>query len=126
MDAWISSTLANFTPGATGTWVVVAMLLAHFAREWRETRKLSFEDRLARRDGYARQVETLLNENRGLRAEMHQMNENHEAYRQICHQENDQLRTMLRHNADEIEGLKRKITEQGVELAKLIKPGRVR
>lgn len=111
--------LADFTPGAAGIWLVAAMLFAHFAREWRETRKLSLEDRLARRDGYAKQVESLQMENRSLRAEMHVMNENHENYRVLCHRENDQLRGMLVTVQNELEGLKRRVATDSIELARI-------
>jgi predicted nuclease with TOPRIM domain len=119
MDGWIANVISQFTPGAVGIWVVAGMLGVYFMREYRETRKLSLEDRLARRDGYARQVENLQNENRQLRAEMHQMNEYHEAYRQQCHRENDQLRGMLVNVQDEVEGLKRRVAQDALELARM-------
>lgn len=111
--------IAEFTPGAVGIWLVVGMLGVYLSREYRLMRGMTPEDRLARRDGFQKQVELLLTENRSLRDEMHGMNENHEKYRQLCHQENDQLRGMLRSNADEIEGLKRKISTLSNEIAVL-------
>lgn len=119
MGALIDKILSEFTPGAVGIWVVAAMIAVWFVREYRETRKMSLEDRLARRDGYARQVERLMDENRLLRTEMHQMNEHHERYRQQCHQENDQLRNMLVTVQNELEGLKRRVAQDAIELARL-------
>lgn len=119
MGALIDRIIEGFTPGAVGIWVVAAMLIVHFLKEYRETRKMSLEDRLARRDGYARQVEMLMDENRSLRAEMHSMNENHERYRQQCHKENDQLRDMLVTVQNELEGLKRRVATDAIELARL-------
>lgn len=121
---WFDTIQHGITPSAAGVWTLVLMVAGHLLREWRATRKLSLEDRLARRDGYARQVSDLLQENRKLREEMHQMNENHELYRQICHKENDQLRQMLLNVQYELEGLKRKLVTEGLEVAKIMGAGR--
>jgi hypothetical protein len=121
MEGWISQIIADFTPGAAGIWVVASMLIIHFVREWRATRKLSLEDRIARRDGYAKQVESLMAENRALRAEMHSMNEHHEAHRRLCHQETDQLRQMIIRLEDELAGLKRARAGDAIELARAVK-----
>jgi hypothetical protein len=103
----IERIIADITPSSVGVWILVFMAAIYVVREWRLTRQMTLEDRLARRDGYARQVETLMVENRSLRAEMHVMNENHEAYRKLCHQENDQLRDMIINLETEVEALKR-------------------
>jgi predicted nuclease with TOPRIM domain len=115
----IAHLLPDMSAGAYGIWLVAGMLLVKFMAEYRLMRGLTPEDRLARRDGYQKQVEILLEENRKLRLEMHQMNEHHEGYRQLCHAENDQLRQMLSTNADETEGLKRKIADLSMQIATL-------
>lgn len=88
MEAIVAKIAADMTPGAVGIWFLVAMFAIYFIREWRETRKLSLEDRLARRDGYAKQVSGLQVENRELRAEVQRVMDTHDAYRKLCHRRN--------------------------------------
>lgn len=95
------------------------MLAIYFMREYRETRKLSLDDRLARRDGYQKQVESLMTENRALRREMHDMNVSHEEHRRLCHQETDQLRKMIVRLEDDLAGLRRERSQDAIELARL-------
>lgn len=103
----IPSLLSGFTPGAAGIWTLVVMFAAFLVREWRETRKLSASDRLARREGYAAQVAGLQKENRELRTEMQRDRTEHEEYRKLCHAETDQLRRQVIDLTNEVEGLKR-------------------
>lgn len=119
-----SPPLANLfgVPGLTlagvSTTSGVLMFGIYLIREWRETRKLSSEDRLARREGYARQVEALLIENRKLRADIDaaaQMHTNyrrdtermHDAYRHECQRENDDLRAEVRELHGLVDGMRR-------------------
>lgn len=102
----ILTILQGFTPGAYGIWTGVLMFAGWFLKEWRETRKLTAEDRLARRDGYAKQVESLTAENRALRREMQDTRQQSEDDRRACNQENDALRCSLRRVLDELAGLK--------------------
>jgi outer membrane murein-binding lipoprotein Lpp len=111
--------LRQFTPGAYGIWTLVMMGAVFFAREWRETRKLSAEDRLARRDGYAKQVETLMAENRQLGADLRQVREEYDAHRRQCYQETDQLRKMIIDAQNEAAGSNRRIDTLSLEIAKL-------
>lgn len=97
----------GWTPGATGIWLIAGMFMIYLLREWRETRKLSAEDRQARREGYARQVETLMKENRDQRAELQQVQAAFDEYRRLCRLETDQLRDEIRGLQDEITGMKR-------------------
>lgn len=101
----------SFTPGTTGIWTGVLMLAGWMVKEWRETRKLSLEDRLARREGYAKQVEMLTKENRELGIDLRKLRAEYDNYRILCHKENDQLRGMIIEQDDEIEGLKRKVAD---------------
>lgn len=105
---WIA---ANITPGAIGIWVLVIIALSYLFREWRLTRKLSLDDRLARRDGYAAQVASLQAENRKLRTEMdrrvRQMREESDAYRALCEAEHEQNRGEIRGLMDELAGYRR-------------------
>lgn len=108
-----------FTPGAYGVWTGVIMFAAWFLKEWRETRKLSAEDRLARREGYAKQVEMLMAENRRLGSDLRQVREEYDAHRRQCYEETDQLRRMIIENQGEIEGYKRKVDSLSIELHSL-------
>lgn len=108
-----------FTPGAYGVWTGVLMFAAWGLREWRETRKLSSDDRLARRDGYARQVELLMAENRALTRDVREVREQYDQYRQLCLAENDQLRQAMAALRDELAALKRERAGYEAELARL-------
>lgn len=116
----IFSTLAKFSPGTIPGWALVALGLFYFFREWRETRKMSAEDRLARRDGYAKQVTDLTIENRALRADLVANEKLHSDYRRDCQRETDQLRGEIRSLEDEVSGLKRRIDGQGSAAARLL------
>lgn len=110
--------LHDFTPGAAGVWTLVLMGFLYLVREWRETRKLSAEDRIARRDGYAHQVETLMQENRQQRAEMQTMRREADEYRRICQSENDQLRDEVLNLEHRVVGLTRKLADIAVRAAR--------
>lgn len=97
---------AEFTPGAFGIWTGVLMFAGWWLREWRETRKLSVEDRLARRDGYAKQVQSLMVENRLLRQDLRKLEELHDKYRKACQAETDVLRTELQLTKEELDEMK--------------------
>lgn len=119
MELNLAKLIADVTPGAVGTWVLVAMLAMYGLREWRETRKLSLEDRLARRDGYARQVEMLMDENRSLRGDLSRLHDEYDLYRKMCQEENSQLRQQIRRVEDMIAGLERRVATDAIELARL-------
>lgn len=110
--------LREFTPGAYGIWTGVMMFAAWWLREWRETRKLSSADRMARREGYAKQVESLQLENRHLRADLISAEERHDEYRHACQRETDQLRRGIRELEDQITGLKRRLDSQASALGR--------
>lgn len=118
----LAKLLEGFTPGAYGIWTGVFMFAAWLLREYRETRKLSAEDRLARREGYAQQVEGLQRENRELRAEMTKNRTEHEEYRRLCHAETDGLRAQVIQLMNEIEGMRRQMSAQAAALARLVPP----
>jgi hypothetical protein len=104
----LATIFRDFTPGAYGIWTGVLMLAAWMLREYRETRKLSTGDRLARREGYARQVENLQTENRNLYGDLSRMRQEHDAYRELCHKETDALRQHVVSLENELAGLKRR------------------
>lgn len=114
----IAAVLRDFTPGAAGIWTLVAMMGLYLIREWRETRKLSAEDRLARRDGYAKQVENLQAENRKLREDIADIEQRHSDYRRLCHAETDQLRDQVVRLEDRISGLLRKLADVAIRAAR--------
>lgn len=115
----------EFTPGAYGIWALVIMGFLYGMREWRETRKLSLEDRLARRDGYAKQVSDLTVENRELRDEIAAVRASHEEYRQLCHQETDQLRAQVYRLEADINGVLRGLTLAQIHAIRQLPPGTV-
>lgn len=108
----------DFTPGAAGIWSLVVMFGAFLIREWRETRKLSADDRQARREGYAKQVADLTGENRALRQEIARIRQEHEDYRRLCHRETDQLRRHVIDLENMIAGLQRTIATASVSVAR--------
>jgi hypothetical protein len=113
---------ADLTPGAVGIWLGVGMFALYWIREFRETRKLSSEDRQARREGFESMVKSLQAENRDLRREMQADREAHAAYRQLCHQETDMLRKQIIDLHDEIAGYKRRLDTQAIKVAQLALP----
>lgn len=119
MEFSLAKLLSDVTPSAVGTWVLVLMLALYGLREWRETRKLSLEDRLARRDGYAHQVQELHGENRALRLDLSRLHEEYDRYRKMCQEENSQLRSQIRRIEDTVAGLERRVATDAIELARL-------
>lgn len=97
----------DWAPQAYGIWTLVLMAFAYFAREWRETRKLSADDRQARREGFTWQVENLQRENRGLQTDLASLRREYDDYRAICHAETDQLRGQVVLLETEVAGMKR-------------------
>lgn len=121
-------------PGLTftgaGTWTGVTMFAAYLVREWRETRKLSAEDRLARREGYAKQVEMLLGaqdrdraENRRLRGDLQSLENTHDEYRRACQEETDQLRGDIRRLEDDLNGYRRRLDASAAEAGRVVISG---
>ena len=124
-----STTPANLfgIPGLTftgaGTWTGVAMFTIYLFREWRETRKLSADDRMARREGYAKQVEGLMGENRKLRNDLADAETRHDSYRRACQAETDQLRDEIRGLEDKYLGLQRTISAQAGAMGRALIDG---
>lgn len=115
----LAKILTEFTPGAYGIWTGVLMFAAWFLKEWRETRKLSADDRLARREGYAKQVESLQKENRALGADLAKLRKEYDDYRHLCQSETDALRQNIIRLEGELSGYKRRVDMQGMEIAKI-------
>lgn len=113
------SILKELTPGAYGIWVIAAMIALRYLKEWRETRKLSLDDRLARREGYAKQVENLQEENRELSKDLRFLREEYDGHRRQCFAETESLRQDLQRKEEEIIGLFRKVADLGMRLARL-------
>lgn len=107
---------AGFTPGSYGIFGIALMIAAWMAKEYRETRKLSLDDRNARREGYAKQVENLQDENRDLREDQRKLRDEYENYRKLCHSETDSLRNLVIGLQGEIAGYKRRLDMQAGEL----------
>lgn len=73
---------------------------------------------MARREGYAKQVEQLMEENRNLRGDLVAMEKLHNDYRVLCHAETDQLRSQVVSLEDQIAGLMRKLADVAVRAAR--------
>lgn len=110
---------AEFTPGAVGVWVGVIMFAGWILREWRETKKLSAEDRLARREGYEKQVQLLTAENRELAEDQRQLREEYDRYRKLCQEETDALRKHVVKLEFDLAGLRRRADTLARDLARL-------
>lgn len=111
---------SGWTPGATGIWIAVLLMIGWMTREWRETRKLSTNDRQARREGYARQVEIMMNDNRRLSDALHELRQEYDEYRRICHEETDQLRAEIRRLEFQLAGQDRQIKALSTSLPRVI------
>jgi len=113
--------LPGITPTAGGAWATAIAVSAWLWREWRVERKMSSEDRLARREGYAAQVASLSDENRKLRGDLMAYDERHASYRRQCQEETDQLREEIRAIKEEFDGWKRKVASYGESAGHLVR-----
>lgn len=111
----------GWTPAGYGIWLIAAIIIIYFIREWRETRKLSSTDRQARREGFERQVEILLNENRKLGEDLRELRREYDNYRRICQEENEQRLSEIRRLEHEVMGLNRQIRATGQSTVRLIR-----
>lgn len=116
----LAKLLEGFTPGAYGIWTGVLMFAGWWLKEWRETRKLSLDDRNAKREGYAKQVAELMRENRELRSDLTDAEDKHDRYRKACQEETDQLRSDIRSLEDMVTGFKRRLDQQASTLGRAI------
>jgi predicted RNase H-like nuclease (RuvC/YqgF family) len=126
MEEWLLKAASTVTAGTASGWLLVLLGLIYLNRDRREDQKLtadinklSAEDREALRSGYAAEVSGLRQENRDLRAEMQDDRHDADQRYKLCQQENEQLRKMLVEVRSEIEGLKRRVATDAVELARL-------
>ena len=92
---WLHSVIQDFTPGAAGIWTLVFGMLGLFAKWHIDNRKLSGDEREARRLGYTTEVAALRTENRELAADMRKLREEYDHYRDECQRENDEMRRDL-------------------------------
>lgn len=110
--------LPNWQPQAYGIWTGVLMFAAYIFKGWLETRKLSAADKQANREGFARQVEILISENRNLSGDLTNLRREYDDYRKLCHDETDQLRQQIVHLEDEAAGMRRKFDQLQTSLAR--------
>lgn len=115
--------LADFTPGAAGVWTGVLMFAGWMLREWREDRKLSAGDKLARREGYEKQVQMLSAENREVGKDLRELRAEYDRYRALCQSETDGLRLQIIELQRRLAGLDRKTATQAIDLAHIAVPG---
>jgi predicted RNase H-like nuclease (RuvC/YqgF family) len=106
MEALIERITATLTTGGVGIWGIFILMTGHYVREWNASRKLSMEDRQAKREGYAAQVAQLMAENRALAADQKALRDEYNLYRRHCQEETDELR---RENRQESEALRTEI-----------------
>ena len=120
MPEFWQNVVGQITVGSAGIWLLVMGGLVHLFREWRLTRKLSIDDRIARRDGYAAQVTNLAAENRALRTEMdsrdaahvrryHDLEQKYDAYRELCERTEEQHRAEIFNLMQQAAGFKRRL-----------------
>lgn len=109
----------DWTPGAVGIWVLIGMFVIYAIREFRENRKLSASDRQARREGYEKQVQMLMEENRALAGDLTELRSEYDQYRRDCHAENDSLRQMIIRLENDTAGFKRRADALAIEVARL-------
>lgn len=118
----LARTMAAFTPGAVGIWLGVLGGAGVLFKRWTENRKLSIEERQAKREGFSAQVEFLTKENRQLRedydAHRASSESRYDQYRRQCELETDQLRGQLRQLQDDMVGLQRTINAQADALGR--------
>jgi predicted RNase H-like nuclease (RuvC/YqgF family) len=110
----------EWPPQAYGIWTLVFLAFFYAAREYRETRKLSAEDRQARREGFAAHVESLQTENRRLRTDLADLRREYDEYRRICQEENEQRIREGRVMENHIRGLERRLDAQAAALPRVI------
>lgn len=111
--------LPEITFGGVGVWTAVLMMFGWWLHDRREQRKLSLADRQANREGFQKQVQMLMDENRLLADDLHKLRDEHDGYRKICQRETDQLRNMVVANENEVQGLKRKLADATREIERL-------
>lgn len=119
MSTALSTFMSEMTPGGVGIWTGVLAFLTYWGKQYIEERKLTSADRQARREGFEAQVTLLMNENRALREEMNRDRKAHSDYRQLCHQETDQLRAQVLLLQDEINGYKRRLDSHALAMARM-------
>lgn len=116
----LAKLLSTLTVGGAGVWTGVLMFAGWWLKEWRETRKLSNDDRNARREGYAKQVAALMAENRSLGSDMALLREQHDKYRQACDKETTELRDHIVRLEDRLTGFRRTFATLEISLARFI------
>jgi hypothetical protein len=128
--------LKDMGAGTISGWVLVLIGATFLFREWNATRKLSTEDREARRAGYSKQVADLnaqltlaagqitaiSAENRSLRNDLAALENRHTEYRRLCETQHDEQVEQTRRQADEIIGLKRAIAAGQIAALDAIPP----
>ncbi len=116
----------EMTPGAYGIYGLFFLAIGGIIK-WRlDLGKLSLDERVAKREGFTKQVELLLQELKGVREENrlllkdnHDLREEYNAFRILCHKENEQLRKMIIEVTDDLEGLKRERAQDLIHAIRL-------
>ena len=106
---WVVQVMRDITPGAAGVWVLVLAVLGWMLQQYRENRKLSDADKIARRQGYEVEVRELRDECRALRADQTALRDDYDKYRRDCQEETDELRAENRQLRGIIEGLQTRV-----------------
>lgn len=121
----VSAFISEFTPGAMLLAYMAAIVTFHYWKSWREDKKLSQDDRQAKREGFARQTEILMRqigdlnaENRLLRADLLQNEQTHSEYRRQCQAETEQLRNEIVGMQQQMAGVLRKAADIAVRAAR--------
>lgn len=123
---WIGELLQNDATRTLGILALVGLGVIYLVREWRATRKLTTEERQARREGFAAQVDLLMRELAECRAEcrgqlsdQQSLRRENDDFRRLAYQIQEQQRREILDLREEVEGLKRKQAHESGEIAKL-------
>lgn len=135
MEAAFVAALQDMTPGAWGIWIFGTIISAGWLLkalgEWRAWRKLSLEEKQANREGFTAQVQLLAGQVKeqlgrlsALQKRYDKLQGDHDAYRESCRLETDQLRDQIVALEREIDGLKRQRATASVAAVHDLDPAR--
>lgn len=116
MIAEISSLLGTFTAGAYGVYGILALLIAHFSKQYYDKKKF---DKTMEASGFQELVDRLMAECNSLGQSLHNLRMEYDRYRELCQHENGQLREELLRAEFNIAGLERRLAQANQDIIKL-------
>lgn len=135
MEGDLIQAIIGMSAGAKGIWlfgfILVSAQLLKWLAEYRAFRRLSIEEKQARREGFTAQVEfltrqlALANERlEALDGDLAAEREAHDTYRRLCRAETDQLRGQITRLEDDLAALHRRRSAASVAAAHDLDPER--